>query len=424
MRWLVLFLALVSGAMPAEAQMLPDDQSMVVSQRYQSVHERQLTGYSTPGIPVAGFEVRPSINADAIYNDNALALEGDGTGDELVRFTPSVAANSNWSNSLLSLSAAANIDRYATLRTEDTENLNASIYGWHNLARSTRIRAIGRFQTLRESRESQDVFVLTRRPVRFSNATVGIGLSHRLANAILQLEGDVSQTNYDDAVLRETGAPVDQDFRDSLLKRVRGRAEFGQSPAIAYFIQGTYDTRDYRLSDSNPLARARGSDIIEVLAGTRFELPILARGEIGVGYTRGSYSGAQFNTFSGLAIRSDVTFFPTQLTNVVVTADRRVSDTGIPNSGGYASLGGGVRVDHELLRPLLLSASARFQRDSFNGVDRDDNRLELGASADYRVNANLSARISINRLDLSSRGSDAYKSFVANRFLIGIGLRR
>lgn len=424
MRKAAIVLGLVGGAMPAAAQIMPDDQSMVVFQRYRSVRERQLTGYSTPGIPVAGFEVRPSIDADTLHNDNVLALEDDGPGDTLVRVTPSIAANSNWANSLLSLNAALAVERYNRLTTENTENLNASLYGWHNLARSTRIRAIGRFQTLRESRESQDVFVLTRRPIRFSNSTLGLALSHRLANAMLQVEGDVSRTNYDDAVLRDTGAAVDQDFRDSLLKRVRGRAEFGQSPALAYFVQGTYDTRDYRLSDTDPLARARGSDIIEVLAGTRFELPILARGEIGVGYTRGSYSGTQFNTFSGLAIRSEVTFFPTQLTNVVVTAERRVSDTGIPSSGGYASLGGGVRVDHELLRPLLLSASARYQRDSFNGVDRDDDRLELGASADYRVNANLSARFSVTRLDLESRGADAYKSFVADRFLVGIGLRR
>ena len=123
------------------------------------------------------------------------------------------------------------------------------------------------------------------------------------------------------------------------------------------------------------------------------------------------------------AIRSEVTFFPTQLTNVTVNAERRVNDTGIPNSGGYSSLAGGVRVDHELLRPLLLSASARYQRDSFNGVDRSDDRIELDLSASYRVNANLSARASASRLDLTSRGTGAYKSFETNRFLVGIGLR-
>lgn len=421
---LVSGIALIGGALPATAQMLPEDQSMVVFQRYKSVRERQLTGYSTPGISLGGFDISPSIDADTLHNDNVLALEGDGPGDTLVRLAPSLLANSNWSNSLLSFNAGLTVDRYNSLTTENTENLNAAVYGWHNLARSTRIRAIGRFQTQRESRESQDVFVLTRRPIRFSNAIFGLGLTHRLAKSALQLEADLSRTNYNDAELRETGAPVNQDFRDSLLKRVRARAEYGGSPALAFFVQSTYDKRDYRQSDSNPLARARGSDIAEVLAGARFELPILARGEIGIGYTRGSYRGAQFNTFSGLAVRSEVTFLPTQLTNVVVTAERRVSDTGVPSSGGYVSLAGGMRVDHELLRPLLLSASMRYQRDSFNGVDRDDNRFEIGASANYRLNANLSARFSVSRLDLSSRGADAYKSFVANRFLAGIGLRQ
>jgi hypothetical protein len=147
------------------------------------------------------------------------------------------------------------------------------------------------------------------------------------------------------------------------------------------------------------------------------------RGEVGVGYTRGSYRGAQFNPVSGLALRTEVTFFPTQLTNVVATVERRVSDTGIPASGGYASLSGGVRVDHELLRQLLLGASVNFRRDTFNGVDRNDERFELAAIADYRVNRHLSGRLNFSRLDLTSNGANAYKSFVANRLLFGIGLR-
>lgn len=420
---IVLMLIGVGSGGSATGQLLPEDQSLVTFGRYQSVRDRRLTGYATPGLPVGSFTVRPNADANIIYNDNVLALEDDPDDDAFVRVSPSVSAGSNWSNGLLSLNAAADIDRYASLGTENTINFNGSAYGTYDVGRRTRIRALGRYQTLRESRESQDVFVLTRRPVRYSTGVVGLGVTQRLASALVSLEGGLSRSNYDDARSRDTGAPVDEDFRDSTLKRLRGRVEFGQSPSLAYFAQATHDRRDYRLRGSDPLAGARGSRITELLAGARFELPILARGEIGVGYTRGNYRGVQFNTFSGLAIRSEVTFFPTQLTNVAVTAERRVTDTGLPGSGGYSSLVGGVRVDHELLRPLLLSAYVRGQRDRFNGVDRADRRIELGANAAYRLNDNWAARVSYDRIDLSSRGDDAYKSFKANRLLFGLGLR-
>lgn len=423
MRLAFVVLALLLTPTPAYAQFLPNDQSLVVFERYIAVRERRLEGYDTPGIPLSTFTLQPSVDINTTYNDNVLALEKDARGDALLRVSPAASLNSNWSDSLLSLNAHLDIDRYATLTTENSENLNASVYGWTDLARSTRLRTFGRYQTMRESRESQDVFVLTRQPVRYRESVVGLGLSQHFARALLLLEGDVSKTDFDDAVRREDGAPVDQDFRDSVLKRVSARAEFGHSPSLAYFVQGTYNQRDYRLRATDPLASARASRITELLVGTRFELPILARGEIGVGYTRGSYRGVQFNPVSGLAIRTNVTLFPTQLTNIILTAERQVTDTGIPASGGYASLVGGVQVDHEYLRQLILSASARYRRDSFNGVDRRDRRFELGASASYRLNPNMSARASYSRIDLSSSGANAYKSFVANRFLIGIGLR-
>jgi hypothetical protein len=422
MRGLVALVVLLVAA-PAAAQVMPNDQSLVTFNRYVAVRERRLPGFDSPGIPLASFTLQPSLDANVLYNDNVLATQDDREGDVIARITPALSANSNWSDSLLALSAVADIDRYARLGTENTVNTTLSAYGWHDLSQATRFRTLVRFQSQRESRESQDVFVLTQRPIRFRTLELGVGVRQRFANTQVQAEAGVVKSDFDDAVRRNDGVTVDQDFRDSVLKRGRVRAEFGQSPAFAYFVQGTYDQRTYRLRASDPLASARESETVEGLGGIRFELPVLMRGEVGVGYTRGSYRGAQFNPVSGLALRTEVTFFPTQLTNVVATVERRVSDTGIPASGGYASLSGGVRVDHELLRQLLLGASVNFRRDTFNGVDRNDERFELAAIADYRVNRHLSGRLNFSRLDLTSNGANAYKSFVANRLLFGIGLR-
>lgn len=422
--WRVLILVLAAGTgVPALAQALPEDQTLVPFERYTSVRDRRQNGGSVAPIPLGSFELRPTVDGFVSYNDNVFAREDDRKADVFLRVSPTITANSSSSRSQIALGVATDIDRYASLKSENSENVNASAYAARAIGRSGRIRGLVRYQTLRESREAQDVFVETRRPVRLGRATVAIGGSRRLANTLLSLEGNLIRTNYDDARLRSDGRRVDEDFRDSTVKQVRARAEFGQFPSFAYFVQATYRDRDYSSRITDGVAVGRGSHVAELLAGARFELPVLARGEIGIGYTRGTYQGVRFNTRSGLAISSEVTFFPTQLTNVVVSAERRVSDASLPGSSGYTNLVGGVRIDHELLRSLLLSAGIRYERDKFNGVDRLDRRIQLNASGSYRLGRHMSASLSYQRLDLSSRGVDRYKSFLSNRVMLGWALR-
>ncbi|HWW63639.1 MAG TPA: outer membrane beta-barrel protein [Sphingomonadaceae bacterium] len=410
----------IGSAGTAQAQMLPPDESLLTFGRYVAVRDRVVPGYQPTGIPVGSFTLNPSVEVSSEYNDNVLTLPTDKVDDSFVRVAPTAQLQSNWSRTSLTLTASGQIDRYMHRTSENEEDVDLSVYGIQQLGDSTRVRVIGRFKDARESRESQDAFTLTERPVRYQTKTAGIGVSQRFANVLISGEAGITHSNYFDATLPD-GMPLDQDYRDNDLKRLRARAEILQSPALAYFVQGTYDTTDYRLDST--IGADRGSKAYELLGGVRFELPVLVRGEVGVGYVHADYHGAQFRSFSGLAINSKVLFFPSQLTTVTVTAQRSVKDSGIPTSSGYTQLVGGVQIDHELLRSLILTAHAEYERDRFNGIDRHDRRFTVGASADYKLNRNLSLRLSYDRLDLSSSGIDRYKSFDRNRVLVGIGLR-
>lgn len=413
-------LLLAGGAGAAQAQMLPPDESLIRFSRYVAVRDRVVPGYEARGIPVGSFTLSPSLGITGAYNDNVFTLPDHKVGDTYVRLTPAAQLQSNWSRRSLTLSAEGQIDRYARHTSENEEDVDLSAYGIQQLGDSTRVRLIGRFRDARESRESENAFALTRRPVRYQTTTGGIGVSQRFARALLSAEAGITRSNYFDARLTD-GAPIDQDYRDSDLKRVRLRGEVLQSPSLAYFVQGTYDRTDYRLKST--AGQERNSNAYEILGGIRFELPILARGEIGVGYVHSDYRGARFRSFSGIAVNSKVLFFPTPLTTVTLTAQRSVEDAGIPDSSGYTLLSGGVQVDHELLRSLILSTNAQYERDSFNGIDRRDRRVGFGVSADYKLNRAFSLRLGYDRLDLSSSGVDRYKAFTRNRVLVTLGLR-
>lgn len=408
-----------AAAAPAAAQNLPPDESIRFS-RYTAVRERVVPGYETPGVPVGSFTLSPSAELSANATDNVFALEDDRRSDAFVTLRPSAQLTSNWTGRSLNLSADGTFSRFARNGTEDLNAVNVSAYATQDFGGEFRARVLGRFRTNRESRESQNAFVLTRRPVFFRSALGSVGLAKRLGSIQLSGEAGLEDLNFRDAQLR-AGGELDQDYRDGTVRSVRGRADVIQSTAVAYFVQATHASSSYAQPSFTGVRR--GARTTEVLAGARFELPVLARGEVGVGYITSSFRDERFQRFSGLAVNALVSFFPSQLTTVTVTARRSVNDAGTPDSSTYATLSGGVQVDHELLRSLILGASLQLQRDSFNGVDRDDRRVAVGVSADYRLNRRFTVRVGADRLDLSSDGAARYKSFVRHRALVGMGVR-
>lgn len=428
MRTFALGGALACVAAPATAQFLPPDQSIVQFTRYQSVRERVIPGYEVRGLPVGSFTLLPTVELSGQYNDNVFALQKadatplarTGRDDGFGRLDGSALLTSDWSGRSLSLNASGSIDRYATLTSENKTSVNLSAYGTQDLGSRTRIRLYGRYLADRESRESQNVFVLTRRPIPFQTASGAVGITQQFNK--LQLQGEFGYANFhfDNGEL-PAGGVLDQRYRDADQYRGRGRVEFAQTNALAYFGQVTYDKVDYQ--QRTALNLDRNSTYLEALGGVRFELPVLARGEVGFGYLKADYRDQSLRSFSGLAIRSRVEFFPTQLMTVTLYGERSVNDAGLPNSSAYIALSGGGQVDYELLRQLILSANVRYENDSFNGLNREDNRYDLGASAEYRMNRHWSVRATYDYLDLSSTGRDRYKSFARNRFLVGLRYR-
>ena len=108
---------------------------------------------------------------------------------------------------------------------------------------------------------------------------------------------------------------------------------------------------------------------------------------------------------------------------MTVSAQRAVNDAGTPDSTGYIATTGGIQVDHELLRNLVLGAGIQYEHDNFNGVDRRDRRFGATASAEYRIGRSLWLRADYDMIDLKSHGTESFRSFNRNRASIGIRYR-
>ncbi len=421
--------ALLLAGTAAHAQLLPPDQSLVHFDRYTSVRERMIPGFTANDIHLGGFTLSPQISAIGQYSDNIFALERGTANDTSVEIAPSATLTTDVPNRSLSITAGARIDRFAHYHSENDEEADASVYGTQDLGRSTRLRAIGRFHTGRESRESQNATSLTQRPVRYDTQGAGLGVSQQFASVLITGEGDFQRSKFYNATLRD-GTPLDQQYRNNDFKTLRVRGELAQSPSLAYFAQATRGWVDYtgKGNAGGAVASLPGADpasrSLELLGGVRFELPVRARGEIGVGYVDANFRGGSVvRHFAGVAVNTNVTLFPTQLITVTLNGQRSLNDAGTTIPSGYVALSGGANVDYELRRYLILGANVQLERDTFNALNRRDGRVTLGASAEYRLTGGFWVRGSYDRLDLSSVGTDRYKSLVRNRLQLGLTFR-
>jgi len=392
------------AAAPACAQeLLPQTDNLVTFSRSISVQQRPQKGYEARGVSVGAIKIQPQLTFEPRFTDNVYSTTSNRKSETYFRLSPQLQASLQTDQTVVTLQAAGDIERHPTFSSENQENVSTSGFAVRSIGRSTKLSAGFQYENGSIDRESQQAFALTVRPFRFRTKSYAVGLSQRFSRVLVSAQAGITSFDYGNGQLAD-GTIVDQSFNDRERRRIQARAEVKQSESLAYFLQTTYDDTSYTRPTDTFLDRS--SNRIKILAGTRFELPILARGEVAIGYTKSQSKGSIFRNFSGLAISSNATFFPSQLTNVTVDLRREVRDAGIRQSSGYVAFVSSVRIDHELLRSLILSGQVQYEKDSFNNIDRDDRRLTYLLSGGYRMNRNVTLRLTFERIDFISRGID------------------
>ena len=142
-------------------------------------------------------------------------------------------------------------------------------------------------------------------------------------------------------------------------------------------------------------------------------------GEIYAGYLTQIYSASGLGSISGLDAGGRLVYNVTRLTTATFTGLRTVipSNPTIGTTGtSYLATAVTGNVDHELLRNLLLNASAGYENDTYLGVSRTDNILRVSAGFKYLLNRNLYLGGSYNYQQRNSTTSGA--SYTQNIFMV------
>ena len=397
-----------------------DQTSMFARDRDVSVRERARPDYQAAGIPVGSLTFFPKIEGDIEYNDNIYATSTGEVSDEIFRIKPQAMLESNWSRHFVDLYGSATANEYANHTTENTTDWDLGSDGRLDIVRGSDLRIGAEASKLTVPRTSAGSPFDALRPVQYYYDAAYL-IAEREVNRIkMSFKGDWDRYDYFNVPAIGGGTIIETDQNHDQFD-ADGRVDYALSPATAWFAELDGNWRPYHLPGI--LTPARTSNGITALTGANFEITNLIRGEIGVGYLRQDYQSAAYKTVGGLALRGKLEWFPTELTTVTVTGTRSVQDAAVLGAGGYLTTDFGAQVDHELLRNVILTADATYGHDTYNGVDRTDNRYTAGISATYLLNRRVGLNAGYVYFKQTSSGVDHGGTFAVNRLMAGVVLQ-
>lgn len=387
-----------------------------------SVLERDRPEYEAVGIAVGGFDLFPKVETGIGYLDNVFATKTNKQSDGYFILDPSLTLRSDWSRHYLAFTTGAQLREFFNQSTENEEDAYAQVDGRLDVNSDNMVYGGAYVRKAYEERSSGGYPVGAAAPVEYVQSGGYLRAQHEGGRFKLTAAQGVDHFSFD-SVPALAGGDIYQGDRDRTVLRTSGRAEYGVTPDTAVLGQLTYTRTGYDrdLADGRP---NRDSDEYKILGGASFDINALIRGQVVMGYVTREYDSGIYNELSGFAADALVQYFPTQLTTVSLSGRRLIEDSFFLTSGGYFNNGVNLRVDHELLYNLILSGQVDYERDEFDGVDRHDDIVSLGATARYLISNEVGVGAAVSYTNRDSSGSLSGIVFDETRFTLTLALQR
>ncbi|MBL8548304.1 MAG: outer membrane beta-barrel protein [Hyphomonadaceae bacterium] len=370
-----------------------------------SVRDRDRPEYDALGRRLGVFNLNASLDLAVTSTDNLFAAPDGAPSDVddiIYGVTPNVALSSDWSRHAVAFDAGATFRSHEDFSSEDADTHYVRATGRFDIGENTAIRGSARSSHEVSPRTDPDSPFIGA-PVEYDRMDTGIGISHRFARFTASLDATSSDYDYDGL----------QSFRDNEESAIRGRIEAELSPRIGLLLSAVVDERDY---DNSPQFNSDGQ---AYMVGVSLNTDLM-RGEVQVGQFERDYAGVA-GTFDGVAIAGNVEWYATQLTTVTLSARRDADDQiGAFSGEPYVTEEYGLRVDHELLRNVILTGAVRFGNRDYETIVREDEYNEWELGADYMLNRNAAVRF---RYEHDEVDSPAYRDYEVNQATLGLTLR-
>ncbi len=384
------------------------------------VRDRQRPDYDALGIRVGQFIAYPELDLGSSYESNIYGDPRNPKGDALFEITPSVRVESDWANHALGVHATGTIDRYADTPSQNSEDFDVGADGRLDIDRTANLTGAFDYGRVTESQIDSDFGAALRKPIEYNLARFQVGALKKFNRLTLNGTFVRAHYQYDNS---SGGGVISVRQLNRNVSVATGRASYEVSPDTSVFVQGAYNLRTYRLKPpETPLNR--DSQGYDATLGVQFMLTNLIQAELAGGYMAQYFKDGPRSSVQRPSVRGRIEWFPTALTTVTANVDRKVEDSDTVTAQAYIDFGGGLQIDHELRRNIILTVLGQYDNDSYIGIDRTD-QVKVGrAYVTYQMNREVGLELGYTRTGRSSSGPDGGRDYVDNVVSLTVSLRR
>lgn len=356
------------------------------------------------GATFGWLRVFPTLELRGGYSTNA-GGSGDDEDDAVFhRVAPQVTARTLWSRHELEATAGGELTRYTGSADTDAESVNVGLRGRIDIATGTTLDVSATYEKTRLQRgQTGAPSTVDDRPFLHTRELAAT-LRHRINRLTLALTGTLSETDYENTSNRD-GTRLDNGDLDQHVEGVRFRATYDISPKTEIFGEVFGDREIFdRSRDSS--GAPQGSEGYGGLAGATWR-PTAAwelSGSIGV-ETRKPRGNSRV---TGVIGEAGAIWRPTDRTSLGLVVRRAVDTTTEAGASSVVTDEAELTASHAFRPDWTLTGSLVVGRDTFEGVSRTDERIEMAAGLSYQLNRYVAfvADIVHSRLDSDAAGQN------------------
>ena len=375
----------------------PSDPPLTLEQL--SVGDRLLPEYNAPGIRYGDIIYKPVIDFGESFDSNIFGSHDLVRSDFYTWLRPEFHAATDWGTNALNLDVTADLDKYAAHGSEDVANMTAEAGGRLDIHHDQYLQASAGYSIQHEPRYSAESeaaaqfasgSLVALYPTQYSVASGRFSYVYVPRRIGFALDGSVDDYQYSNEPTSSGVLAINSD---------RDRAEFALSPRVSYelqqgtqvFAQVAGNRRQYDSTvDATPDHFMRTSTGYTAAVGADLNEGGIVSGRFYVGYQDQRYDDPRLTDNAGLYLGGSLVWNVTRLTSLKLLLSRDVQETIQTGSSGFWATVADARVEHELMRNVVLSSDGFYELDQYQGIGRNDNMVALAAGAHWKINANLS----------------------------------
>jgi|GEM_PF-3928361 len=379
--------------------------------RGNTVLNRQRPETDAIGLPVSeSFRIFPSLDVAEEYDSNIYAQQTDKVDDYITLVRPELLLTTGGPAPALQLRGYGDMQFHANETSEDAKDFGVEGRGQTARDRPLQLEVTTGFA--RQTRDRSDPEELSSNPRSKLNRYFGRGqVNLQFQQVRLSASGELRRLDFL------------QDFNDDRdRKELILRGEVSLLRASDREIYLAPEWRDINYDEEVDRAGFdRDRQDLSGYAGVRLGVGGLITGTVEVGATHLTYDDPAFDDHLIAAALVDVDWSVTPLTTLSLTGERAPQATTQPGSSVRIDSSVELTVTHELRRTILLEADAGYANWDFDGIDRSDDVLSLGAGVSYLMNRYIHLVAEYHYFDRSSDFDLA--DFSRHRASIGLRLQ-